>query len=299
MGTPPPHLPLVLPGEAAAAELFHAIQNIIIRALLAVQPAMINDKHCFELYGYDVMIDANLKPWLIEVSAASGAGAVGERKGPVKTAVRCMCACLCGVGWELSSPFLVEGKGGGRGTGTGCCGGRGLGPHERCSSWRLGNGGQGRDGLAAPTRSRLRAIAMRACAPVQVNASPSLTASDRADWVLKTAMLEVSGHRGERRGFVSCVAAVATHPGIATWAQTASWASPLTCSVAAPRQTSLRRTCSTPLQPSSTQNPRPLPLYPHAPNPRPQLRTPTRSRTHGPCSAQIPSRKIVYLSTTS
>lgn len=62
-----------VPGADAAAELFHAIQNIIIRALLAVQPAMINDKHCFELYGYDVMIDSNLKPWLIEVGLGVGA----------------------------------------------------------------------------------------------------------------------------------------------------------------------------------------------------------------------------------
>jgi tubulin polyglutamylase TTLL9 len=38
--------------------------------MLAVQPVMVNDKHCFELYGYDIMIDNLLTPWLIECNAS-------------------------------------------------------------------------------------------------------------------------------------------------------------------------------------------------------------------------------------
>ena len=57
-------------GEEAVEKCFQAIDNIIIHTLKAVQPVIIHDKHCFEVYGYDILLDDTLTPWLIEVNAS-------------------------------------------------------------------------------------------------------------------------------------------------------------------------------------------------------------------------------------
>lgn len=57
-------------GQEAVNQMFFEMQLLIIRTLQAVQKVMMSDKHCFELYGYDIMIDDTLKPWLIEVNAS-------------------------------------------------------------------------------------------------------------------------------------------------------------------------------------------------------------------------------------
>ncbi|KAM9071625.1 polyglutamylase complex subunit TTLL1 isoform 2-T2 [Megaptera novaeangliae] len=57
-------------GREVTGKLFDEIHWVIVQSLKAVAPVMNNDKHCFECYGYDIIIDDKLKPWLIEVNAS-------------------------------------------------------------------------------------------------------------------------------------------------------------------------------------------------------------------------------------
>jgi tubulin polyglutamylase TTLL1 len=57
-------------GYDKAKQCFDDIKNVIINSLKAVQGVMHSDKHCYECYGYDIILDTNLKPWLIEINAS-------------------------------------------------------------------------------------------------------------------------------------------------------------------------------------------------------------------------------------
>ncbi|XP_073436866.1 probable tubulin polyglutamylase TTLL9 isoform X5 [Dendrobates tinctorius] len=57
-------------GPTVVETLFQNMDNIFIKSLQSVQKIIINDKHCFELYGYDILLDEDLKPWLLEVNAS-------------------------------------------------------------------------------------------------------------------------------------------------------------------------------------------------------------------------------------
>lgn len=46
------------------------IAGVIMASLLAVQPAMMQDRNCFELYGYDILLSNDLRPWLLEINAS-------------------------------------------------------------------------------------------------------------------------------------------------------------------------------------------------------------------------------------
>lgn len=75
-------------GNQAVDAAFLAIQTAIINSLLAVQRIMVNDRRCFELYGYDVMfIEEGLKPFILEVNASPSMTAENPRDYHLKTTV--------------------------------------------------------------------------------------------------------------------------------------------------------------------------------------------------------------------
>jgi tubulin polyglutamylase TTLL9 len=50
---------------------FYKIQEVVIKTLESVQKVMSAERsHSFELYGFDVLLDSKLNPWLIEVNGS-------------------------------------------------------------------------------------------------------------------------------------------------------------------------------------------------------------------------------------
>ena len=74
-------------GKEATDKCFDEIKNIIYISLKSVQSVIINDKHCFEMYGFDILIENNLKPWLIEVNASPSLSTTTEADRKLKMGV--------------------------------------------------------------------------------------------------------------------------------------------------------------------------------------------------------------------
>uniref|UniRef100_A0A8C7BYM3 Tubulin--tyrosine ligase-like protein 9 n=1 Tax=Neovison vison TaxID=452646 RepID=A0A8C7BYM3_NEOVI len=72
-------------GPEAVERLFSDMDNIFVKSLQSVQKVIISDKHCFELYGYDILIDQTLKPWLLEVNASPSLTASSQEDYELKT----------------------------------------------------------------------------------------------------------------------------------------------------------------------------------------------------------------------
>eukprot|EP01033_Poteriospumella_lacustris_P001776 gene1776-1290_t len=63
-------LELYSQGRIQSEDVWQAICTLIVKSLVVVDDKIPHQPNCFELFGYDVLIDSNLRPWLIEVNAS-------------------------------------------------------------------------------------------------------------------------------------------------------------------------------------------------------------------------------------
>jgi len=53
--------------------------------------------NCFELYGFDVMIDSNLKPWVLEVNVLPSLSSSSVFDKRIKTMLVCDALTIVGI----------------------------------------------------------------------------------------------------------------------------------------------------------------------------------------------------------
>lgn len=63
-----------------------------------------NDKRCFECYGYDILFDAQLKPWLLEVNGSPSMTANTQVDWELK------CGCLDDVFTIIDMEKILTGQ---------------------------------------------------------------------------------------------------------------------------------------------------------------------------------------------
>lgn len=76
-----------------SAAVFSEIKDLIIKTLISVEPHVYSSQHrhtsfakpCYELYGFDILLDFELKPWLIEVNNGPSLSGSSELDRKIKT----------------------------------------------------------------------------------------------------------------------------------------------------------------------------------------------------------------------
>jgi tubulin polyglutamylase TTLL4 len=83
--------------------VFRDIKDVLIKTLISVEPVISanmrqvkNKTACFELYGFDIIIDEKLKPWLLEVNVCPSLSSSSPLDKMIKTKLLCDALHLVG-----------------------------------------------------------------------------------------------------------------------------------------------------------------------------------------------------------
>ncbi|VVC24133.1 Hypothetical protein CINCED_3A024498 [Cinara cedri] len=85
--------------------LMQGIEDIIIKTIMSATSQMLpaincfvpNNQNCFELYGFDILVDDKLKPWLIEVNLSPSLGIDSTLDSRIKSTMLCDLFTLIGI----------------------------------------------------------------------------------------------------------------------------------------------------------------------------------------------------------
>ena len=86
-------------------DIFAGCHDIIIKTLISAEPKIVKEmnkagnrqKCCFEVYGFDIMFDENMKPWILEVNCLPSLSSSSIFDKQVKTMLICDTFTLIGI----------------------------------------------------------------------------------------------------------------------------------------------------------------------------------------------------------
>eukprot|EP00826_Nyctotherus_ovalis_P021080 TRINITY_DN16737_c0_g1_i5.p1 TRINITY_DN16737_c0_g1~~TRINITY_DN16737_c0_g1_i5.p1 ORF type:complete len:296 (+),score=67.59 TRINITY_DN16737_c0_g1_i5:73-960(+) len=86
-------------------KIFAKIKDVIIKSLITIQPHVCNklsksgymQNQCFDLFGFDIIIDDTLKPWLLEVNMSPSLSCSSKLDKQIKTLLLCDTLHLIGI----------------------------------------------------------------------------------------------------------------------------------------------------------------------------------------------------------
>ncbi|VDK74356.1 unnamed protein product [Litomosoides sigmodontis] len=92
------------------------VEDVVLKALFSVQGqiaaasknVVAHSKCCFELFGFDVLIDSNLKPWLLEVNLSPSLSCDTPLDLQLKSSLICNVLTLAAI--PLIPPKYIEGR---------------------------------------------------------------------------------------------------------------------------------------------------------------------------------------------
>lgn len=86
-------------------DLFSGCHDVIIKTLISAEPTIVKEmnkvgarqKCCFEVYGFDIMFDKDMKPWVLEVNCLPSLSSSSVFDKQVKTMLICDTFSLIGI----------------------------------------------------------------------------------------------------------------------------------------------------------------------------------------------------------